>query len=201
MSQAAGLSRLSLSETDSGIWKVMVMRVFVAGGSGAMGRRRQLAVRARRHMDAGRPRFEADAENARSWRRGSLTRFGTATSTDCGSCSLPTSRWSGMRAARRLRSPRAWSVPTKWPACAPRCFPVLARIHASVEPHEVNGQPGAILRDRDGKLVGTLTLDVLDGRIRTIRSVVNPDKLEHLGPVADAWAIVREAKQARRPRD
>jgi RNA polymerase sigma-70 factor (ECF subfamily) len=65
----------------------------------------------------------------------------------------------------------------------------------------VNGQPGAILRDRDGKLVGTLTLDVLDGRIQAIRSVVNPDKLEHLGPVADAWAIAREAKQARRPRD
>jgi hypothetical protein len=39
---------------------------------------------------------------------------------------------------------------------------------------------------------------VLDGRIQAIRSVVNPDKLEHLGPVADAWAIAREVKQARR---
>ena len=63
----------------------------------------------------------------------------------------------------------------------------------------MNGQPGAILRDRDGKVVGTLTLDVLDGRIQTIRSVVNPDKLGHLGPVADAWALAREVKQARRP--
>jgi RNA polymerase sigma-70 factor (ECF subfamily) len=65
----------------------------------------------------------------------------------------------------------------------------------------VNGQPGAVLRDRNDKVVGTLSLDVLDGRIQTIRSVVNPDKLGHLGPVADAWAIAREAKQARRPRD
>jgi len=48
-------------------------------------------------------------------------------------------------------------------------------------------------------VVGTLTLDVLGGRIQTIRSVVNPDKLGHVGPVADAWAIAREAKQARRP--
>ena len=65
----------------------------------------------------------------------------------------------------------------------------------------MNGQPGAILRDRDGKVVDTLTLDVLGGRIQTIRSVVNPDKLGHVGPVADAWAIAREAKQARRSRD
>lgn len=79
--------------------------------------------------------------------------------------------------------------------------PALARIDAIVEPREVNGQPGAILRDRDGKVVGTLTLDVLGRRIQTIRSVVNPDKLGHVGSVADAWAVAREVKQARRLRD
>jgi RNA polymerase sigma-70 factor, ECF subfamily len=68
-----------------------------------------------------------------------------------------------------------------------------------VEAHEVNGQPGALLRDREGKILGTFVLDMLDGRIQTIRSVINPDKLGHLGPVADAWAIAREANQARRP--
>jgi RNA polymerase sigma-70 factor (ECF subfamily) len=62
----------------------------------------------------------------------------------------------------------------------------------------MNGQPGAILRDRDGNVVGTLTLDVLDGRIQTIRSVVNPDKLGHLGPVGDPWAVARELQQVRR---
>jgi RNA polymerase sigma-70 factor (ECF subfamily) len=70
-----------------------------------------------------------------------------------------------------------------------------------MEPHELNGQPGAILRDRDGRVVGTMTLDVLGGRIQTIRSVVNPDKLGHVGPVADAWAIAREVKHARRHQD
>jgi hypothetical protein len=78
-------------------------------------------------------------------------------------------------------------------------FPLLARIEASVEPRKVNGHPGAIVRDRDGKVVGTLALDVLDGQVQMIRAVVNPDKLGHLGPVADAWAISREVKQARRP--
>jgi len=66
-------------------------------------------------------------------------------------------------------------------------FPWLIRIDVSCEPHEVNGQPGALFRDRDGKVLHTLALDVLDGRIQTIRAVINPDKLGHLGPVADAW--------------
>jgi RNA polymerase sigma-70 factor, ECF subfamily len=65
----------------------------------------------------------------------------------------------------------------------------------------MNGQPGAIFRDRDGKVLSTLALEILDGRIQTIRAVINPDKLWHLGPVADAWAVAREANQARRPTD
>ncbi|GAA0630736.1 hypothetical protein GCM10009535_02680 [Streptomyces thermocarboxydovorans] len=39
---------------------------------------------------------------------------------------------------------------------------------------------------------------MLDGQIATIRSVINPEKLGHLGPVADAWAVDREVRQARK---
>lgn len=65
-------------------------------------------------------------------------------------------------------------------------FPWLIRIDVSFEPHEVNGQPGAIFRDRGGKVLHTLALDVLDGQIQTVRAVINPDKIGHIGPVADA---------------
>jgi len=68
--------------------------------------------------------------------------------------------------------------------------PALVRIGVVVEPHELNGEPGAILRDRDGKVVNTLALDILGGRIQTIRAVLNPDKLRHLGPVADAREVL-----------
>jgi len=78
-------------------------------------------------------------------------------------------------------------------------FPWFVRVGGKLEAQEVNGQPGAILRDREGNVVSTMTLDILDGQIQTIRSVINPDKLGHLGPVADAWAVLREANQARRP--
>ena len=79
--------------------------------------------------------------------------------------------------------------------------PPLVRIEVTFEPHEMNGQPGAIFRDRDDKVLYTWTLDVLDGRIQTIHSLINPDKLGHLGPVANAWAVAREANQARRRTD
>jgi RNA polymerase sigma-70 factor, ECF subfamily len=78
-------------------------------------------------------------------------------------------------------------------------LPPFLRIGGVVEPHDVNGQPGAIIRDRDCKVISTWALDILDGRIQTVRAVINPDKLGHLGPVADAWAILGEANQARRP--
>ena len=75
----------------------------------------------------------------------------------------------------------------------------FAQIGAVAEPHEVNGQPGAIIRDRDGKVFATMTLDILGGQIQAIRSVLNPDKLGHVGPVADGWAVMHEAIRARRP--
>jgi RNA polymerase sigma-70 factor (ECF subfamily) len=80
-------------------------------------------------------------------------------------------------------------------------FPVLARIDVTFEPQEVNGQPGAIFRDREGLVLNAWALDILDGRIQSIRTVLNPDKLGHLGPVADAWAVMRDATQARRATD
>ena len=50
----------------------------------------------------------------------------------------------------------------------------------------VNGQPGAVMYDAAGRVVGVVELDVADGVVQTIRAVVNPDKLRHIGPVSDA---------------
>jgi RNA polymerase sigma-70 factor, ECF subfamily len=162
---------------------------------------RQLAVRARRHMEVGRPRFEADRREREelaarffdALRDGDVDGLRELLAADVQMVgdgggkapALPKSVIGADNVARLLAS----------------IFPVLAKIDARVEQREVNGQPGAIVHDRDGKVVGTLTLDTLDGQIQTIRAVANPDKLGHVGPVADAWAIAREVKQARRLRD
>jgi RNA polymerase sigma-70 factor (ECF subfamily) len=163
---------------------------------------RQLAVRARRHMDVGRPRFEADRREREEL---SARFFDALRDGDVG----------GLRELLAADVQIVGDGGGKAPAFARSVvgvenvarvllsnFPLLARIDARVEPQEMNGQPGAILRDRDGNVVGTMTLDVLGGRVQTIRAVVNPDKLRHLGPLTeDPWAIAREVQQARRRRD
>ncbi|HEY3191694.1 MAG TPA: RNA polymerase sigma-70 factor [Solirubrobacterales bacterium] len=61
----------------------------------------------------------------------------------------------------------------------------------------VNGQPGAEYLDSDGKLIGVMSLDIADGKVKAIRSIVNPEKLDHLGPVADAQELFRRIRESR----
>ena len=71
-------------------------------------------------------------------------------------------------------------------------FKLGARIPgAGMRPVEVNGGPGAMLVDGQGRLIGVLALDIEGGYIRSISSIVNPDKLSHLGQVADLRALLR----------
>jgi RNA polymerase sigma-70 factor (ECF subfamily) len=42
-----------------------------------------------------------------------------------------------------------------------------------------------------GGVVGVMALDIADGRVQGIRSIVNPDKLGHIGPVADWIALLK----------
>jgi len=195
------LERLSPLERS-----VFVLREVFAFGfdeiASAVGRSeaacRQLLVRARRHMEAGRPRFEADRQE----RQELAERFFEALSQG------------DVDGLRRLLSADVQLVGDgggKAPQLAKALvgaeqvarllatvYPLMSRIDITFDPHDINGQPGAVFRDRDGKVLHTLTLDILDGRIQTIRSVINPDKLSHLGPVADAWSIDREVKRTRR---
>jgi len=54
---------------------------------------------------------------------------------------------------------------------------------------EVNGQPGAKLVDANDRVVGVWSLDTAEGRVQCVRSVVNPEKLRHLGPVSDLLTL------------
>jgi RNA polymerase sigma-70 factor (ECF subfamily) len=57
----------------------------------------------------------------------------------------------------------------------------------TLRPAEVNGQPGAIAFDPEGRLVNVVSLDIADGLVQTVHSIINPDKLRHLGPLSD-WS-------------
>ncbi|MFE1930977.1 RNA polymerase sigma-70 factor [Streptomyces sp. NPDC059474] len=159
---------------------------------------RQLLVRARRHMEAGRPRFEAD----RRERQELATRFFDALKDgDVGALRnllAADVQLVGDGGGKAPRLAKAVMGAENVARLLGTVFPWLLRIDVAFELHEVNGQPGAVFRERDGKVLQTLVLDVLDGQIQAIRAVINPDKLGHLGPVGDAWAVDREVRQARR---
>ncbi|WP_416966838.1 RNA polymerase sigma-70 factor [Streptomyces sp. 4F14] len=159
---------------------------------------RQLAVRARRHMSEGRPRFEADRKEREelagrffdALREGDVDGLRQLLAADVSMVGD-----SGGKAPQLARAIVGAENVARLLAAV---FPTLARIDITAEPHAINGRPGAIFRDRDGKVLHTLGLDVLDGQIQTIRLVLNPDKLAHVGPVADAWTVSRELKESRR---
>jgi RNA polymerase sigma-70 factor (ECF subfamily) len=162
---------------------------------------RQLAARARRHMDAGRPRFEAgrrEREELAARFFGALAEGDVEGLRELLAADVQLAGDSGGKVPQFARTIIGAGHVARVLASA---FARLVRIDVMLEPHEVNGQPGAILRDRDGKVLITLALDVLDGQIQAIRAVSNPDKLGHVGPVADAWAVRREVNQARRLTD
>ncbi|WP_407563407.1 RNA polymerase sigma-70 factor [Streptomyces sp. 184] len=159
----------------------------------------QLAVRARRHMDAGRTRFEADRKERDelagrffdAFREGdvdALTELLAADVTMIGDSGATAPRFQPVS----VGADRVGRVLAKF-------VPLVIRGAGVVEPRQVNGRPGAIFRDRDGGVLSAWALGVRDGRLQTIHTVNNPDKLWHIGPVADAWAVLREVTRAPRP--
>ncbi|MEV5476093.1 RNA polymerase sigma-70 factor [Streptomyces sp. NPDC052207] len=195
------LERLSPLERS-----VFVLREVFAFGfdeiAAAVGRSeaacRQLLVRGRRHMRDGRPRFEADRQERQelaarffdALREGDVNGLQDLLAADVSMV--------GDGGGKAPQLAKAVSGAGKVARLLASVFPLMARIDVTFVEAEVNGQPGAVFRDRDGLVLHTLVLEVLDGRIQTIRTVINPDKLDHLGPVADAFAVAREVKQARR---
>jgi RNA polymerase sigma-70 factor (ECF subfamily) len=160
---------------------------------------RQIAVRARRRVRAEKPRLDAD----RRQRDETAQRFFEALTAG------DVDRLTKMLAAGVIvqgdgggKAPQWARVIAGIDAVSRLLDGVGRQIRAAeltLESHRINGQPGAILRTRDGAITNVLALDVRDGLVVAVRSVINPDKLRHLGRVADVRALAREvaARQAR----
>jgi RNA polymerase sigma-70 factor (TIGR02957 family) len=142
---------------------------------------RQLAARARRHVDDGRPRFDASREQREELARrffaaaqdGDLGALEAMLAEDVvlqgdGGGKVPALARALFGARRVARTLRAW-------------FRAGRRIEgAHLRNVDVNGQPGALLLDGDDGVIGVMALDIADDRVQGIRSIVNPDKLGHL---------------------
>ena len=148
---------------------------------------RQIAARARHHVEDGRPRFEAD----RGHREELARRFLAAVEEG------DTDGLVGMLAADVTmygdgggKAP-AVGQPVAGAVRVARFLVGLTRqakrANLRLVPAEVNGQPGMIAYDQAGGLISVLSLDIADGLVQTVHSIVNPDKLRHLGPISD-WS-------------
>jgi RNA polymerase sigma-70 factor (ECF subfamily) len=160
---------------------------------------RQLAVRARRHVEEEKPRFEA----SRRKRDELANRFFAAV----GDGDLD--GLVEMLAADVVVYGDSGGKAPSWPqpiVGADRVSRLLiglgSQMHElglTIQAHQINGQPGAIVFDASGQLTNVFSLDIADGLVQTVRSVINPDKLGHLGSVADVRAILRERRRTVEP--
>jgi RNA polymerase sigma-70 factor, ECF subfamily len=155
---------------------------------------RQLASRARRHVAEHKPRFEA----SRAQRDELADRF-FATMGDGDMQGLL-----DLVAAAAAVHGDSGGTPPSWPR------PIVGREHVSrvvaglgrqivrfgvtVHRAEINGQPGALFRDPDGRLISAFCLEIADGVVQTVRSVINPEKLRHLGPLSDLRGPLRQRR-------
>jgi RNA polymerase sigma-70 factor (TIGR02957 family) len=150
---------------------------------------RQLARRARRHVEEQRPRFEVSREQ----REELATRFfAAAEEGDLEGLEELLAHDVVMRADGGGKAPalaRAVHGRTRVARTMISGMRALTRFGITRRREDVNGQPGALLIDRQGKLVAVMSLDVAEGQIQGVSSIINPDKLQHLGPLADLGAL------------
>jgi len=153
---------------------------------------RQLAARARRHIEQRRPRFQTSREQREQLARrffaaaqdGDLAGLEALLAHDVvltgdGGGKVPALARSLHGRTRVARTLLNW-------------VKLGARIPgASVRPVDVNGTPGALLLDGDDRLIAVWALDIAEDQIQSVSSIVNPDKLAHLGPVADLGTLLR----------
>jgi RNA polymerase sigma-70 factor (ECF subfamily) len=145
---------------------------------------RQIAVRARQQVDAKRPRFEA----SRKRREELAERFFEAAANgdqkgllellsadvvvyaDGGGLgpAFPRPVHGRERAARVLMGGTASGQKLG-----------VVGLHVTT----INGQPGAVFFNDEGRPLGVVTVDVAEDQIQTIRAITNPEKLRHLGPI------------------
>ena len=154
---------------------------------------RQLATRARRHVQERRPRFEASGEQ----REQLATRFFAAAEEgdllgleELLAHDVVLHGDGGGKAPAIARAIHGRAKVARTLIAGLRAGARFGGFTTRRE--EVNGQPGTLSFDREGRLAGVMILDVADGQIQTVSSIVNPDKLQHLGPVADLRALLRE---------
>ncbi len=151
---------------------------------------RQLAVRARRHVDAHKPRFEASQRK----RDELAARFFAAVGEGDVAGLVELLAADVVVYGDGGGTSPSWRNPIFGRDRVLRLLLGIGRhsreLGVTMRRTEVNGQPGAMVLDPSGRLMYVMTVDVADDLVQTVRSIINPDKLRHLGPLADVRGLM-----------
>ena len=144
---------------------------------------RQVFSRAKRHVAARRPRFESSKQERESMahrflqicRSGSLGDLEAMLATDV------EFHGDGGGIAAAVLHPVIGAGPVA--RLIHGIFLKAAAYNLTFDEALVNGQPGLVARTSEGALVSVMALQIVDGKINAFHSVINPDKLGHLGEI------------------
>jgi hypothetical protein len=152
---------------------------------------RQLATRARRHVEQRRPRFQTTREQREEL---AARFFAAAEQVDLAALEallahdVELTGDGGGKAPALAQTVRGRNRVAR----TLTNFRLSGRVPGiSMRPVEVNSGPGALYLDAQQRLIAVVVLEIAGGRITSISSIVNPDKLAHLGPTADLGSLLR----------
>ncbi len=141
---------------------------------------RQILARAHAHIDEGRRRFEVSRAEREEVARRYLEAWETGDTDKLVAVLAPDARvyGDGGGKARSIRKPLVGALSVAKALIGWRSMAL--EMGVTYRTATVNGQPGIVYRWPDGSVAGVQELEIADGVVVAVRSVLNPDKLDHL---------------------
>ena len=161
---------------------------------------RQLVARARRHMETGRTRFDVDRAEREELAERFFDALRSGEVESLRALLTADAQLAGDGGGRAPNLPHPVVGAERVSRLAIAKYNDVVELGGSLDVVTVNGQPGGLLRDRAGRVITVIALDILDSGVQTVRAINNPEKLSHLGEVAPIQSLADEMKALRRDR-
>jgi RNA polymerase sigma-70 factor (ECF subfamily) len=146
---------------------------------------RQLLVRARMRIDADKPRFEASRAEQDELSRQFFAAIEVGDMDGLVGMLAADAVWNADGGGKAKAVSQPVYGRERIGKLVRNLLGMGARLGASSRPVTVNGRPGLMSLDAEGRIVSVMTADVVDGEVQAIHAQVNPDKLSHLGITSD----------------
>ena len=146
---------------------------------------RQIFTRAKRRIESGKPRFEASREKRDQLADRFFAACQDGNVDDLVHLLAKDAVFYGDGGGKATAAPHPVQGGDRVARLLDGLFNKGRALGGRVRRVDVNGQPGAMFMDTTDRLIGVMELDIVDGAVQSVRTIVNPDKLQHLGPVSD----------------